>query len=517
MTAEPILGRQVIDSHPARQQLPGIAALLFVLAGLLAAASPATNAYAAELTQRPNILLILADDLGYGSVGCYGADPELIRTPHIDRLAREGRRFTDASCPSSVCTPTRYGLLTGRYCWRTSLRHGVLSPAAPLLLDVDRLNLAALLKERGYATAAIGKWHLGYGSAAADFTGRLQPGPLQLGFDDHFGVPQNHGDFIGTYVENETVFGLRSARLQPSGAKTEKGQPLLGLDAPQRVSDEVSPTLSRRAAAWLERQASDRPFLLYFAPVAVHEPITPSAATAGTSKAGPYGDWIHELDRSVGEVLDVLDRRQLAANTIVLFTSDNGGVVAPAQKRPETVAYERGLRPNGALRGGKASAYEGGFRVPYIVRWPGHVPANSLCGEMISLVDTLATVAAITGVSLPAAEIAAGDSYNVLPTWLAEPHAALRASMITHSDDGTFAVRQDDWKYIEGRPAVRKAPKNDKPGQPVPHIGAPRPQLFNLAEDPAETRDLAAARPDVCARLQRLLDEARHSPATRPR
>lgn len=478
------------------------------------------GAWAAEAGQqraRPNLVVILADDLGYGSVGCYGADSELIRTPHIDRLAREGRRFTDASCPSSVCTPTRYGLLTGRYCWRTSLKHGTLQPLAPLLPDVDRLNLAALLHELGYATAAIGKWHLGYGTTAAEFTARLQPGPLELGFDYHFGVPQNHGDYIASYVENSATFGLRSAQLKPDGAKTEKGRPLLGLDAPQRVNEDVSQMLTGRAVAWLEQQSADRPFFLYFAPVAVHEPITPSAVTRGSSKAGPYGDWIHELDRSVGQVLETLDRRQLAAGTVVLFTSDNGGVVALSQKRPETVAYQIGLHPNGSLRGGKTSAFEGGFRVPYIVRWPGHVPAGTTCGEMISLVDTLATVAAISGYTLPPPDKAAGDSFDVLAAWLDQPHTPARGSLITHSDDGTFAVRQGSWKYIEGRPAVLKTQRNARPGQPAGPAKPFRPLLFNLAEDPAEEHDLAAAHGEVCAEMQRQLEAAREGVATRPK
>ena len=183
-----------------------------ILAPVLGTASPSSAVPA------PNIVLILADDLGYGSAGCYGANPELVRTPNIDRLAKEGRRFTDANTTCSVCSPTRYSVLTGRYAWRTSLKSGVLGVFEPLLIETNRLTLAALLKQRGYATAAIGKWHLGYGTAPrVDYTGELQPGPLEIGFDYHFGVPSNHGDVTGVFVENHRVYGLRSTNLRPPG------------------------------------------------------------------------------------------------------------------------------------------------------------------------------------------------------------------------------------------------------------------------------------------------------------
>jgi arylsulfatase A-like enzyme len=500
--------RQVLVCWSAcySQTLTAIVAVALFLAASSDAQEKRTSSINSDAINRPNVVIILADDLGWGSVGCYGADPSMIRTPNIDRLAREGRQFTDASCPSSVCTPTRYGLLTGRYCWRTSLKQGTLSPTDPLLLDVDRVNLASLLKQKGYATAAIGKWHLGYGVKQSEFTGALRPGPLQLGFDYHFGVPQNHGDFIGAYVENEAVFGLRSSKLQPTDAKNDNGKPLMGLDAPQRVYEETTQTLTDHAVEWINRQDPAKPFFLYFTPVAVHAPVTPSSDLQGSSSVGPFGDWIHDLDRSVGQLLDVLDRRRMAENTVVLFTSDNGGVNEPTQKRPESVAIERGLRPNGPLRHGKTSVYEGGFRVPYLVRWPGHVPPNSRSNEMISLVDTLATVAAMLDTPLPSLELAAGDSFDVLPAWLDQPHEPLRSSMITHSNDGTFAVRQGPWKYIEGKPA--EPPKNGK---------KPQPQLYHLSDDLGETQDLIKQQPEVAAQLQQLLDESRRNSGTRRR
>jgi arylsulfatase A-like enzyme len=457
-------------------------------------------------------VLILADDLGWGSLGCYGADPALVRTPRLDRLAAEGRRFTDASTTSSVCSPTRYSLLTGRYCWRTSLKREVLNPSAPLHIETERLNLASMLKRQGYRTAAIGKWHLGYGAGKTDYTQALRPGPLDIGFDYHFGVPSNHGDMTGIYVENDRVLGLRSSVLLTSDAKNAKGISGLGLDAPQRVDDEVMPTLTNKAVGWLEQQDAAQPFFLYYTPVAVHEPVTPSSETRGTSKAGSFGDWIHELDASVGRVLDALDRKGLAQNTLVLFTSDNGGVNEPTQQRPETDAIRAGFKPNGPLRGGKVSVYEGGFRVPYLLRWPGHVAAGTVCNEMISVADVLATLAAIVGEPLPPADRAAEDSYDVLSAWLGrESPGPLRPDMILHSCHGNFAIRQGPWKYIEG-----KSPA-DLPERILKIQNKQfQPQLYNLADDPQEQHSLFAEQPAVAERLQSLLDKQRQAGHSRP-
>jgi arylsulfatase A len=454
----------------------------------------------------PNIVIILADDLGYGSLSCYGADTNLVRTPHCDRLAREGIRFTDAYAPASICTPTRYALLTGRYCWRTSLQFGVLSYDAPLLVETNRLTVASLLKKRGYRTAAIGKWHLGYGPPpAADYTGPLRPGPLQLGFDYHFAVPCNHGDVTGVYVENEGVYGLRSRQLKPFGASAYGGKPFLGLDAPQRTNETVMATLTDRAVAWIEEQKPGRPFFLYFAPVAVHEPVTPSAQTAGTSRAGPYGDWIHELDLSVGRVLEALDKKGVAAETLVIFTSDNGGENKLRGAATQLQAQNAGLKINGPFRAGKHSIFEGGLREPFLVRWPGRAPAGAVSHEMISLVDLLATFAAIVGEPLPPPTVAAEDSVNVLPAILGERTTRpLRADLIGHSADGVFAIREGPWKFIEGVPA-RKGPG----GGIADKSAENKRQLYNLAEDPGEQRDLSAQHPEIVQRLAQRLEQQR--------
>jgi arylsulfatase A len=482
--------------HRALMKIPTACALAVLTAGaflnIVSAAEVAAPA-------TPNIVFILADDLGWGSLGCYGARADLVRTPNCDRLAREGLRFTDANTPDSVCSPTRYAVMTGRYCWRTSLRHGVLPAQAPLHIETNRLTLASLLQRRGYRTAAIGKWHLGYGTdRRADFTAELRPGPLEIGFDYHFGVPCNHGDVSGVFVENHRVFGLRSTNVVPAGTNYYGGKPFLGIDAPQRKDQEVMSTLTSKAVGWIEQQQAGKPFFLYFTPVTVHEPVTPSSRTKGSSKAGLYGDWIQELDWSVGQVLEALQRKGLVTNTLVILTSDNGGENKKTRSGEQIVAQQAGLLMNGHWRAGKHSIYEGGFRVPFIARWPGYVPAGAVCGQTINLVDTLATTAALLGEKLPSAAQAAEDSCSMLPALLGQARGkALRADMIVHSADGVFAVRQGPWKWIEGKPSMPKP----LPSRAVEY----KPQLYNLAEDPGEQTNLAESNPEVVQRLAKLL------------
>lgn len=500
-----------------------------LLAGLILSLS-------VDAADRPNVIVILADDFGYGSAGCYGADPALIQTPALDRLAREGRRFTDANTTSSVCSPTRYSLLTGRYCWRTSEKSGVLGTYSPLHIEPGRLNLASMLKEQGYRTASVGKWHLGYGKSdgnpqwRVDYSGELSPGPLDIGFDYHFSVPANHGDLTGIYVENRFVYGLRSGKI-PEGVtipevamsadfkesygpgdleNAGRGVTILDLDAPRRVNERVMPVLTGKAVDWIEQQKAGEPFFLYYTPVAAHNPITPSAETAGTSAAGPYGDWIHELDRSVVAILEALDRKGFAENTLVVFTSDNGGVTGDKPGSPQEIAQTAGLKINGDLRGRKHSVWEGGFKVPFLLRWPGHAPAGSVCHEAVSLADLLATTAAILGKELPPAAQAAEDSFNILPAILGEADQPVRDHLIVHSSDGVFAIRKGPWKWIEGVPAAGM-----KPGSKKKHGDEFRPQLYHTEEDPAESRDVAAEYPGIVTEMQALLDRYREGAFSR--
>lgn len=458
---------------------------------------------------KPNIVYILADDLGWGSLGCYGA--ELVRTPHIDRLAQEGRRFTEAYVSASICTPSRYSLLTGRYCWRTQLKFETINQKDPLLIELKRPTIASLLKAQGYTTGIVGKWHLGFGlTKPVDYTKDLSPGPQDVGFDYFYGLSSNHGDSTGVYLDTEAndrgelvarVDGLRSANMVPFG-KSAYGSPFMGLDAPQRVDEQVMSDLTDKAVDWMEQQQkSGKPFFLYFSSVAVHGPVTPSAATRGTSKAGLYGDWIHELDRSVGRLLEELDKRHLTENTLVVFTSDNGGEDRNFAME-ERAAIAMGLKMNGNWRAGKHSIYEGGMRIPFLVRWPGKVPAGTTCEEPICLVDTFATLAALTGAPMPSVQEGAEDSYNVLPALLGENHnTPLRPALIGHSGWGVFSVRQGPWKWIEGKYATAKEPKGNKAEY--------HPQLYNLSEDPGETRDVLAEHPDIATKLSALLEQWR--------
>ncbi len=485
------------DSLPTKlgRNLPAMLCVLLIIGTTMATAA-----------DRPNIVIILADDLGYGSLNSYGADETHIRTPNIDRLAKEGRRFTDANTPSSVCSPTRYGLLTGRYDWRTNQKHGVVNTTDPLHIDTSRSTIASLLKSAGYRAAAIGKWHLGYGTGKADFTKPLTPGPLEIGFDYHFAVPQNHGDASGVYVRNRQVVGLRSDGNVPAG-RSPYGRDYMGIDAPQRVDENVMAELTTDAIRWLQQSKGDEPFFLYFAPVAIHFPYTPSEETNGTSGTGLYGDWIHELDRSVGRILDTLDQLKVAKDTLVIFTSDNGGVLITEGQRPEAEAYRAGLRPNGHWRGRKHSIYEGGFRVPFLVRWPGRVVPGTVSHETINLVDIYATIAAVIDQPIPSTEDVAEDSFNVLPAILrTAPSESLRPSMILHSPNGNFAIRRGPWKYIEGKPSptLKRVPRRDE-------LHA---QLFNLKVDPGEENNVISEHPDVAKRLDALLDEQRTSGRT---
>lgn len=479
-----------------------------LLLGLVFLACHSPGVQAAET--KPNIVFILADDLGWGSLGCYGAYASLVKTPNIDRLAKEGTRFTDAHVPASICTPSRYAFITGRYCWRTPLKFRVLRTEDPLLIEPGRLTVASLLKERGYNTAAIGKWHLGFGQTKpVDYLKPLRPGPLELGFDYFYGLASNHGDHTGVYLTTEedssgervvTIEGLRSDKTEPFG-KNAYGTPFMGFDAPQRTDEDVTRHLGEKVVEWIGSQSPDRPFFVYFAPVAVHQPVTPSKAMAGKSGTGPYGDFIQDLDASVGQVLDELDKRGLADDTLVIFSSDNGGEDRDFA-REERQAIGKGLKLNGNLRAGKHTIFEGGLRVPYLARWPGHVPAGRVSDEPVSVGDTLATLAALTGTALPPPEEAAEDSFNILPALLGEKtDPATRPVRVGHSGFGVFSVRKGPWKWIEGVPAHPKKPEAADDQY--------FPQLYNLEDDPGEQTNVAGDHPEIAAELAMALETIR--------
>jgi arylsulfatase A len=486
-----------------------------------------------------NVLVILADDLGYGDLGCYGATR--INTPHIDRLAREGMRFTDAHTPSAVCSPTRYGLLTGRYCWRTWLKSNVLDGFDPPLVENGRTTLATLLRSKGYDTACIGKWHLGMtwtdtkgqpipfrGTEAGfrsgkdvDFLRETKGGPLDCGFDSWFGISASLDMSPYAFMEG------RLASPRPTEATGTNRTLFLnqgpGMRAPDFQLEGVLPALTQRAVSFLEsRRGKSGPFFLYFALPSPHLPVVPNWEWQGKSKAGLYGDFVMETDAQVGLLLSALDRAGLAKNTLVLFTSDNGGLwhswkpqeaddIAAYKPTPRgQYAAERGHFGNGKLRGTKADVYEGGHRVPFIARWPGFVKAGSVSSALLELNDVLATVAEVVGASLP--PDAGEDSISFLPVLRGQagPRAP-RTFAVHHSLRGVFALRDGPWKLV----LTRGSGGFSTPKTVTPQAGEATGQLYNLGTDPQETTNLWLAHPEVVRRLEAKLRAVQQGDRTR--
>jgi arylsulfatase A-like enzyme len=478
---------------------------LLTFAALLAA----LPALAADRAPRPpNIVVILADDLGYGDPRCYNKDSR-IPTPHIDRLATQGMRFTDAHTPSAVCTPTRYGLLTGRYCWRTSLKRGVLNGYSPLLIEPGRLTVASLLKRRGYVTAGMGKWHLGLGNQKqTDFARPLKPGPNTVGFDSFFGIPASLDMPPYVFFENDRVTEAPSATIEASTMRRNGGKGFwrAGAIAPHFKHIDVLPRIRDKAVAFLGKQAADKPFFLYLALTAPHTPWLPTEAFNGKSGAGPYGDFVAQVDATVGRVMKALDDARLSDNTLLIFTSDNG-----AHWLPTDIAKWK-HRANDGLRGQKADIWDGGHRVPFIARWPGKVRAGSTSNELICLTDLLATVAAVVSEKLPAD--AGEDSFNILPVLLGQKlERPVREAVVHHSGDGTFGIRQGPWKLAMALGSHGFSdPKNVKPME-----GGPKGQLYNLAADPEERDNLWLKKPEIVKRLTALLERYQTEGRSRPR
>lgn len=480
-----------------------------IVLGLIFTCSPFLSS--AQQPAQPNIIFILADDFGYGSVNSYGADEEILRTPYINELAAEGMRFTHAHTPASICSPTRYGFLMGRYPWRSSMKWGVVDPNGALLPDPEKVTVADILKDKGYHTAAIGKWHLGYGKVKpVDFTGKLTPGPLDLGFDYHFAVPQNHGDYWGVFIENDEVYGLRSKELHPY-SRTYYGPKYVGIDAPQRVNKDVMEVLTEKSVDWLRKQDSDTPFFLYFASVAVHRPITPSDYMRGMSECGPYGDFIQDVDLAVGRIIETLKYSGLYENTIIIFSSDNGGVIPGDVNAddPENQAIRAGLKINGDLKGRKHTIWEGGTNVPFIVSWPGVVEPGSVSDDLVNITDIFATLADITGEGLPENKEVAPDSYSFLPALLQKQNEDKRMSMVTADAKGMQAIRIGNWKLID------TTPPEGYPEKQMNRFKNEEPALYNLAEDPAETTNLYDKNPKKVKELTQELNRIRNENASR--
>ena len=471
----------------------------------------------AGTTKKPNIVFIMADDLGYGSVGCYGATK--VKTPCIDSIARQGILFTDAHSPYAVCTPTRYSVLTGRYYFRPNEKARAWTSTRPLLIGKDQMTVASLLKSEGYATGAVGKWHLGFGDKEPDYNADLKPGPLEVGFDYFFGCPNSHCEAPYVYVENHRVVGLDPK--DPIVVDKSTYRSMTGGKAARFVQEDVGITEAAKAVEFIEKH-KDKPFFLYFVPDNIHDPITPNARFKGTSEIGVYGDYIHELDWQVGEVLRTLDRLQLADNTLVIFTSDNGAICSRSYAA---------LKCNGDLLGQKTDVWEGGHRVPFVVRWPGVVKPGTRSDAIICGNDLLATSAEIVGHVLKDDE--GPDSISAMPAFKgasAKEHSRQEAVF-----GGSFglAVRQGDWLLIpkqgSGGLTTKEADKHwwldlkelglknsdyDDAGKLKPN--APAGQLYNMRTDPNQRMNAYNEHPDIVKRLNALLQRTKKAAKSRP-
>jgi arylsulfatase A-like enzyme len=474
---------------------------------------------------RPNVIIIYADDLGYGDTSCYGATA--VKTPNIDRLAREGLRFTDGHAAAATCTPSRYAMLTGEYAWRKP-GTGVLPGNAALVIAPERTTLPAVFQRAGYTTGVVGKWHLGLGPAGGpDWNGEIRPAPNDIGFGYSF-IMAATGDRVPTvYVENRRVVGLDPADPitvnydKPVGDwPTGKEHPeLLKLHPSHGHDMTITGGISRigwmtggRAALWKDEEMADtftgkavsfieqnrtKPFFLYFALHDPHVPRVPHPRFVGKTAMGPRGDAIVQADWCVGEILNALDRLRLNNNTLVIFSSDNGPVVDDGYK-DDAVAKLGAHKPAGPLRGGKYSNFEGGTRVPFIVRFPGRIK-RGVSDALVSQIDLLASFADFTGQKLAAGD--APDSQNVLSALLGQSRVG-RAHLVEQAN--ALALRFATWKYIEpGRAPKLQVNTNTETGADA------APQLYNLALDLGETKNVAAEQPDKVKQMAALLQQIR--------
>ena len=484
---------------------------------LLAFVAHAMGDQPAHAAESPNIVIIYADDLGYGDVQRYNLERGKIPTPHIDRLASQGMRFTDGHSSSGVCSPSRYTLLTGRYHWRTRLQRGIVGRWGAPLIAEDRLTIAGLLKSRGYRTACIGKWHLGWnwpiaerdkkplfnaGSKKEDhpptdsqlaawqhaFSKPIDGGPITRGFDEYFGTDVPNWPPYCFIDQNRTV-GIPTeylpVRLFKNNQASNQGPALPGWSL-----EPILPTLGNRTADFIKRTAKqDAPFFVYMPLTSPHTPLSVNEEWKGKSGLNLYADLVMETDAVVGQVVGAIDAAGITDNTVVIFTSDNG--CAPYIGIDDL--EKMGHFPSGPLRGAKSDVWEGGHRVPFVVRWPGQVKAGSVCDQLVHQADLIATCAAVAGTTLP--PTAGEDSFNMLPllTGTDEP---IREHAVSQSMQGLIGIRSGVWKLIFGQGSGGWAKGQD----------AQRGQLYNLAEDLAETNNLYSKRSDKVAELSQLME-----------
>lgn len=472
--------------------------------------------------RQPNVIVINADDLGYGDLSCYGAT--LVSTPNIDALAKRGRRFTDAHSASAVCSPSRYGLLTGTYPLRANI-WGPLPRTHPLTIDPNKPTLASVFKQAGYDTACIGKWHLGFGKDKTDWNKPLKPGPNDVGFDYYFGLPIVNSGAPYVYVENDRVVGYdpqdpfvfgknQKSVTRPFPAK----HGMTGIGGAERAhrlydDEQVGTTFANKSAQWIADRPEGQPYFLYLATTNIHHPFTPAKQFKGTSEAGEYGDFIHELDWMVGEVVKAVEARGELENTLIIFTSDNGGMINHGGQ----AAWEAGHRLNGDLLGFKFGIWEGGHRIPMIAAWPGRIPEATESDALISHIDLLATFA-----SLLDREIDTGpDSVDQSAELMGQADQHLREELVVLSNSPKhLAIRTGRWLYIpaQGEGGFRRPNWGDhalsgvaamkttgqvnsdiKDGKVRPD--APKVQLYDLVNDPSQTRNVVNENPEIAKQL----------------
>ncbi len=492
------------------------------------------SAVAKGTGQMPNIVFILADDLGYGDVACYNPECK-VPTPNIDRLAEQGIRFTDAHSPSTVCTPARYSLLTGRMAFRTGMRGVFTGVGGPCMIEKERLTLPQMLRDKGYTTACFGKWHIGLTFLdkqgkpinkgglepvrRVDFSRRIPDAPIHRGFDHFFGTaccPTT--DWLYAFIDGDRVpvppTGLLDKGPLPKHAYSRDNR--RGLIAPGFDLEEVDMVFLDKSLRFLEnhaRTAPGKPFFLYHATQAVHLPSFPGKDFKGKTKAGPHGDFIFEFDHIVGEIMKALDRHGLADNTLLMVSSDNGPEVTSVLNMRKDHQHD-GARP---WRGMKRDQWEGGHRVPFIARWPGKIKPGTTSDQTVCLTDVMATCAAVVGADLP--QQAAEDSYNILPILLGEkPDGPVRQYTLHQTITLALAIRRGPWKYLDHkgsggndyrrphlRPYALPDTAPDAPGQ-----------LYNLDDDPGETTNLYHKHPDIVKELKAKLDEFKASGRSAP-
>jgi arylsulfatase A len=460
--------------------------------------------------QKTNIVFILADDLGYGDISSLNPDSK-IKTPNIDRLASAGMIFTDAHSGSAVCTPTRYGILTGRYAFRSSLKSGVLGGYSSHLIDPQRMTVADLLKKHDYHTACIGKWHLGWDWSKkgpdpedVDFTGPVKNGPEANGFDYYYAHCGSLDMAPYVYVENGRVTAQPDRVTQ---SEDKYGWWRKGPTGADFHHEDVLENFTRRSTQYIkERAATGKPFLLYLPLPAPHTPILPTKEFQGKSGINPYCDFVMMVDHCIGQITRTIDESGIKDNTVIFFTSDNG--CSPAAKFDEM--HAKGHYPSYVYRGHKADIYEGGHRIPFIVRWPNRVKASSQCDDTVCLTDLMATCADILGTRLP--DNAGEDSVSILPDLTGTATCPLREAVVHHSVNGSFSIRKGKWKLVLCPGSGGWS--DPKPGKAP--AGAPPMQLYDMTQDIAEKQNLYSRHPEVVKELtellQKYIDDGRSTP-----